>query len=531
MGLLVDDFNMSGWQAAIVDFILKDYNLSLCVVILNESDKKSSIRSSFVYRSLMKLDRLIFKIPNAAFSKVDKREELKNTQTITIKSLSKGFYSCLKEEDIKRVKGLELDLLIRFGFGILNGGVLNAAKYGVWSLHHGDSAINRGGPPAFWEVVKQEAVTGITLQRLSSDLDGGKVIGKSFIKTDSTSFTRNLDAALWAGVQLFSSKIDELATGRLKLEERTGLGFYSKPLYKNPGNAISTLIFLKFWLRRVKELYQNLFHPQQWSLAYKFKRDNGQEKSMFRYKLLTPPKNYDWADPFVIKHENKYHLFFEELNRSKGMGQISYMQFDNDGSLIPNSKSIVIKEDYHLSYPFVFSWKGKYYILPEAAESKKLFLYEAKDFPHQWIKKCCILEEELYDATLVNHENIWYLFATKKYHPSKSADQYLNIYYADNLLSNDWTGHPQNPIKSTVLGSRPAGGIFKYHNKLIRPAQIGAPKYGYGINFYEILKLTKTEFKEEFFDKIEPDFEEGILASHTFNSVNGLSVIDVQRRE
>ena len=26
---------------------------------------------------------------------------------------------------------------------------LKAAKMGIWSFHHGDNSINRGGPPAF----------------------------------------------------------------------------------------------------------------------------------------------------------------------------------------------------------------------------------------------------------------------------------------------------------------------------------------------------------------------------------------------
>jgi len=44
--------------------------------------------------------------------------------------------------------------------------------FGVWSWHHGDEDKYRGGPPAFWEIVNADPVTGALLQRLTERLDG-----------------------------------------------------------------------------------------------------------------------------------------------------------------------------------------------------------------------------------------------------------------------------------------------------------------------------------------------------------------------
>jgi len=90
----------------------------------------------------------------------------------------------------KRIRSYHLDVLVRLGFRILRGGILQAARYGVWSYHHGDNKVNRGGPPGFWEVLEGHAVTGSILQRLNDELDNGTVLCRSFSATDPLSGLR-----------------------------------------------------------------------------------------------------------------------------------------------------------------------------------------------------------------------------------------------------------------------------------------------------------------------------------------------------
>src|SRR5690606_28194831 len=113
------------------------------------------------------------------------------------------------------------------------------------------------------------------------------------------------------------------------------------------------------------------------------------------------------------------------------------------------------------------------------------------------------------------HEGHWYLFGNIKPWEGNSADQYLAIYYTDDLLNGAWKPHAANPLKRDVRGTRPAGRIFYHNGKMIRPSQIGAPKYGFGVLFYEILKLTPTDFLEVPFDEILPLWHSGLLATHT----------------
>jgi hypothetical protein len=87
-----------------------------------------------------------------------------------------GFVYRFDPMDVRKVRDLDLDLLIRCGRGILRGDILRASKLGIISLHHADNRINRGGPAGFWEVYFRQDTTGFTLQRLTEELDGGDVL-------------------------------------------------------------------------------------------------------------------------------------------------------------------------------------------------------------------------------------------------------------------------------------------------------------------------------------------------------------------
>jgi methionyl-tRNA formyltransferase len=87
------------------------------------------------------------------------------------------------DDAIEQIREKKLDVLIRFGFNILRGEILTAARYGVWSYHHGDNDYYRGGPAYFWEVLEGNPVSGATLQVLTEELDAGTVLYKGLFAT------------------------------------------------------------------------------------------------------------------------------------------------------------------------------------------------------------------------------------------------------------------------------------------------------------------------------------------------------------
>jgi hypothetical protein len=103
--------------------------------------------------------------------------------TITPLISKSGLVCRFSGADIDQIKSLDLDVLIRCGNSILRGEILNAAKFGVWSFHHADNRINRGGPAGFWEVYYQDDTTGFTIQKLTEELDGGDVMMRGWVQT------------------------------------------------------------------------------------------------------------------------------------------------------------------------------------------------------------------------------------------------------------------------------------------------------------------------------------------------------------
>src|SRR5688572_20582088 len=260
VGLLLDSLSVRIWQYHIIDYILKHPAFEIEIVVLNDAiPHAKDVRRYFIYKLLMRLDRKIFKARGNLFALRSIPDFLKN-KIIKVRPKQGKNTDELTESDLATIRNHNLDIIIRFGFRILKGDILSAARFGVWSLHHGDNQVNRGGPPAFWEVVNKDHITGVTLLQLSEDLDGGRVLGKSFSTTDTTSFHRNQTSAYWAGIELFCASLNSLVIRGEEFlardsEIKSHPRFYSHPLYRNPKNFTALKIFINFWLRRTKELF------------------------------------------------------------------------------------------------------------------------------------------------------------------------------------------------------------------------------------------------------------------------------------
>ena len=251
---------------------------------------------------------------------------------------------------------------------------------------------------------------------------------------------------------------------------------------------------------------------------------------LYRSKKLVPPKDRIWADPFIVLHENKQFLFFEELIHKKGKAHISYFELDDHLKPTTQSPIVAIDEFFHLSYPFIFSINDDYYCCPESAAKNALILYKAANFPNKWFPVKILLEGmKVYDPTFVEHNGTWFLFCNQKVLSQSSSDMYLHIYHTDDLLNQLLVPHPLNPIYRDARISRPAGAIFKDENgSLIRPAQCCTPRYGHSIQFSKIITLTKNDFVETPISQLSPDWEKAISGTHTFNYKDGLFCGDVQ---
>jgi hypothetical protein len=188
----------------------------------------------------------------------------------------------------------------------------------------------------------------------------------------------------------------------------------------------------------------------------------------------------------------------------------------------------VLERDYHLSYPFLVEEDGELYMIPETASNHTIEVYRCVEFPHRW-KLERVLIEGVYavDATLHREGGRWWMFANAAASGEEINDE-LHLFSAEKLMG-EWTPHRRNPVKSDVRSSRPAGGLFRDGDILLRPGQICAPFYGAGITLHRVTRLDQDEYLEEEERRIVPT-DGATLGIHTLNRAGDLTVTDAFER-
>jgi hypothetical protein len=194
------------------------------------------------------------------------------------------------------------------------------------------------------------------------------------------------------------------------------------------------------------------------------------------------------ADPFMVKTGATWNMFFEVLNAKTNLGEIA-LATSTDG-MQWTYQQIVLKEAFHLSYPYVFQWNGNYYMIPESSHANSIRLYKATKFPTEWNLEKVLLDGTYRDTSVINFEGKWWMFTAN---PPKR----LHLYYADDLLG-PWIKHPKSPlINRNPHIARPGGRVIVFNNHLIRFTQDDWLVYGNKVRAFEVLLLTTTDYAEK----------------------------------
>ena len=539
IGLLIDGYTIPAWAYRMLELIQnRNYaEIGLVVLRINQPPVEESyfkkvwkLRNHLLYFLVAEKDQ---KRNNIEFNAFDPKnlQDLVNCKEIKVSPIETKYSDRIKDEDIETIKNENIDVFIRLGFKILRGQILSCAKYGIWSYHHGDNAINRGGPAAVWEVLQRWNVTGAVLQIISEDLDGGLKLAETHSSTDLFSFIRNKNSLYWKTLALVPRKLEELhRLGGIRfMEKHASLNmlpqFYYNPLFKMPKNR--DVAEYLFWLikTKIREKLTHKFYFEQWALLFQIGSNRLTPSSFFRFQKICPPKDRFWADPFPMFKDGKYYIFIEELIFAENKGTICVIQMDEKGNYEKPVK--VLERPYHLSYPFLFEEDGELYMLPETAGNKSVEIYRCKQFPNSWdLHQTLLSNVYAVDPTLLKYADKYWLFCNIKEQEGASAQDELFLFYADSLDSQNWTPHPLNPIVSDVRNARPAGSIIERNGRLFRPAQNSAIRYGHSIQINEIITLTESEYKEIPSQAILPNWHLSVLAVHTINQLQNLAVAD-----
>ncbi|MDT8441710.1 MAG: hypothetical protein RQ723_08610 [Desulfuromonadales bacterium] len=534
IGLLLDSETVPAWQQLALRKIVESSSAELVLAVINGSPKGGET-APFPYRAYRWLDRKLFKATPDAFARAPLSDLLGNVERLVVTPRQTRYSDDFPADAIDQLRARNLDVLIRFGFRILRGDILTAARLGVWSYHHGDNDRYRGGPPGFWEVMEAAPATGCVLQILNEDLDNGTVIYKSFSLTDKLSVHRNKSRLYWKSASFLVRCLAEAQ--RLGPEryleqvrqQQPAISVYGWPMYtpaKLSWPRMLSFVAGLAWRNLQRKLGEALWR-EQWILLYRFR--TGRALSFWRFRQLTPPADRFWADPHVICRDGRHYLFFEEFLYRSGKGRIVCVRFDDEGR--PTPPEVVLERDTHLSYPHLFEHAGEVYMVPESSQNRTVELYRAVDFPSRWeLVKVLLDNVTAVDATLLQHDGRWWLFANLVETPGASSCDELFLYSTTDVLTGDWEPHPANPIVSDVRCARPAGCIFAREGVLYRPAQNCSGRYGNGIVLQRIDRLTLDEYAETSVDSFDASFMAGIGFMHTFNQAGELTVADARRK-
>ena len=482
---------------------------------------------------LHKLIRILEeKTAKRVFPKYLSNYEIKNIDEFQITTIEgkwskSSLFLELTKEDVLAINGCKLDCIIRCGSGILRGEILDIPKFGVISFHHGDNRVNRGGPSGFWEVIKDEPSKGFVIQKLNQELDGGEVLLRGNLMTLNRWLLNN--AQLLEKSNTFMMKVlQEIAINR-KLPAPEGARLHSDSLYKLDSK---NLLVKYLWNIHVRSKFNWLVAKltsqlvPRWSVAYSY--HDGFSKSLWRYTEVKNPKGRFLADPFIIENDGENFIFVEDLFFNDNKGRVSVIKVAEQKY---DFLGVVLEEDFHLSFPFVFKDGNDIYMVPESCANGDIRLYKSKEFPLKWeFEQQLMTNVDAADTMLFEHDNLWFMLTNICSAKIGEHQSELHIFYSEDFRNGKW-----KPIKSgnpVVFNSNEGrnGGFFRHNSVLYRINQVhGKSHYGKSFKINEIEVLSRNQYVEREVSLVEPNFKNASVSTHHFHANEHIAAVDYAR--
>lgn len=386
IGLLLDSTLLPRCFAEVVDHIIQSDFAKLELLVFNNETQQevappqqtrskarklidslvdSKRRRRFLFSLYERWDQRHIDPSKDPLAWVDCSSRFEQIESVQVTPISKRFVHRFPADSIEFIRHKQLDVLLRFGFNILRGDILTAAKYGIWSYHHGDNDFYRGGPAYFWEVYEANPISGAILQVLTEELDAGHVLCKGFFATyPGLSQARNRMQPYWGASTFIIQKLRELREyGWERVEQQIVkpspyLG--KRKIYSAPTNWEMLRWLGPSFCRKTLRFLARRPLEKHWMMAVRSGTsqipDSATATGMSDFRWLQSPKGRFYADPFLIENGGKVWVFFEDYDYATRRGRISAAELHESGLGQPVS---VLEKPYHLSYPCCFSSMGK----------------------------------------------------------------------------------------------------------------------------------------------------------------------------
>lgn len=133
----------------------------------------------------------------------------------------------------EEVKKLSPELIVTVAFGkILPPEILSLPPKGSINLHFSLLPSYRGPAPVFWAILKGEKETGVTVQQMTAEVDGGEIILQKKVPILPWDTRGSLEEKLSrVGAELLLEAIELIKNGKIKFspQPREGISYAPKP--------------------------------------------------------------------------------------------------------------------------------------------------------------------------------------------------------------------------------------------------------------------------------------------------------------
>ena len=275
-----------------------------------------------------------------------------------------------------------------------------------------------------------------------------------------------------------------------------------------------------------ENVYAKLFRSPHWRVGWRHVSGpdlwDTQSLADTRWNRPPDPGIRFFADPMALAHDGRTILLVEDFHHHRQKGVISAVELTPAGPVGPVRQ--VLEEPWRLSYPHVFEHDGAIWMIPESCENRQVVLYRADPFPDRWTREAVLIEGlPLSDATLVQHDGLYWLLATLENPASASAD--LGLFHAASLFG-PWRPHQGNPVLHDARTARSAGPIVRRDGRLWRPVQDCSYHYGAAVGLAEITRLDTGGYEQKVRSTLAPCRAWPGRRLHTLSQCGGFKFID-----
>lgn len=524
LGVLLDGKIQESWVLESLRQALAVPGVSLAAMAVAHGVARKSF-ASHLHRMFDRIDKAMRCRREQLFSPVDIAAQY-DIRLLNVEVIRHSDGWCLDDAGVAALRQCEVDVWLCFAASPPRRPMSPVSRLGVWGIEIGKNVSATSIWSGAMEVGADSPVTMVGIVDYAALKD--EPLYQTFGATITNSGRRNRLNALHKGISFFRRMLQHLTLDRniRSSVPRTPVPAHY-PALRDPTVPAVGRLFWRLASNVAATRLWSLNWRNQWQIAYYFADEGETELHLDRLRYLVPPKDRFWADPFAVEHEGRSFIFFEEMPFRTQRGRIMAIEVFETGE--PGNPQVALDRPSHLSYPFIFSWEGSLYMMPETAANGTVEVYRCEGFPLRWRLYRVVLENiSAYDATLWKDGERWWMFVTVAEPGADSSDE-LHLYWSATPLG-PWTAHRANPIVSDVRRARPAGPLFSRDGVLYRPSQDCSRAYGHCVLINRVDVLSDDEYRETTVDRISPGWRKDILHVHTFGGSRRLRVVDYMVR-